>query len=68
MTGSNINPQRPASFAISDILDLDRNASNSYDHSPSDHSLFANATPDLNPYTNLNRHWSSVTERKLNLK
>ncbi|XP_044749213.1 homeobox protein Nkx-2.2a-like isoform X2 [Coccinella septempunctata] len=62
MTGTNINQQRPASFAISDILELDRNVPNTYDNSPADSSLFANSTPDLNPYTTLNRHWSSVTE------
>lgn len=62
MSGSTMNQQRPASFAISDILELDRNVPNSYDNSAPENSLFTNSAPDINPYTTLNRHWSTVTE------
>ncbi|KAK9885742.1 hypothetical protein WA026_012508 [Henosepilachna vigintioctopunctata] len=63
MTGPPINPQRqPASFAISDILDLDRSGANALDSSSPDSSFYTNSTHDVSPYNTINKHWVSSAE------
>lgn len=60
MTGPMGNPRQPAGFAISDILELDRNGSG-IEHQPTDAPLYGHPPHDISAYVPSTRHWPTIT-------
>ena len=63
MTGPMGNPRQPAGFAISDILELDRNSNVGMDQPP-DAPLYNHPAHDIGGYVPISRHWTTPPEGK----
>ncbi|KAJ3659644.1 hypothetical protein Zmor_011322 [Zophobas morio] len=61
MTGPMGNPRQPAGFAISDILELDRNSNVGMDQPP-DAPLYNHPAHDIGGYVPISRHWTTPPE------
>lgn len=58
MAGPMGNPRQPGGFAISDILELDRNSNVGIEPPPTDAPLYAHPAHDISGYVPISRHWS----------
>ncbi|XP_044254538.1 homeobox protein Nkx-2.2-like [Tribolium madens] len=62
MTGPMGNPRQSAGFAISDILELDRNSNVGIEHPPTEAPLYTHPAHDISGYVPISRHWPTPSE------